>query len=228
MPLLVIVVPPAVMELIVSPPEVPKRFPAVTFDSANLTVPGVRRSGGHPWSRHGGCGGTVHDARNRGRRVRIFAVRQVVVVGERHGRDHRRVHVGGEAGHERRLVAEVAVRRVVRGVGDLIGKIGGHDHVRALDELTRGIGLGDRARIVHAGNRHLRHITGRVRRIHAVASRSTGRCRRPTGRNKHEPLPSPLKSRMATGRLGGPNFSPNCGENGSNSEAKSSVIPPVK
>ena len=33
---------------------------------------------------------------------------------------------------------------------------------------------------------------------------------------------------MATGRFGGANFSPNCGENGSNSEAKSSVMMPVK
>src|SRR5882757_3261291 len=33
---------------------------------------------------------------------------------------------------------------------------------------------------------------------------------------------------MATGRLAGENFSPNCGENGSNSDVKSSVMMPVK
>src|SRR5215469_9281086 len=33
---------------------------------------------------------------------------------------------------------------------------------------------------------------------------------------------------MATGMSGGENFSPNCGENGSNSEVKSSVMTPVK
>src|SRR2546427_5051620 len=33
---------------------------------------------------------------------------------------------------------------------------------------------------------------------------------------------------MDTGRLAGENFSPNCGENGSNSEVKSSVMMPVK
>jgi len=33
---------------------------------------------------------------------------------------------------------------------------------------------------------------------------------------------------MATGRFGGPNFSPNCGEKGSNSDEKSFVIVPVK
>src|ERR1700759_1121793 len=33
---------------------------------------------------------------------------------------------------------------------------------------------------------------------------------------------------MEMGRSGGANFSPNCGENGSNSEVKSSVITPVK
>ena len=38
----------------------------------------------------------------------------------------------------------------------------------------------------------------------------------------------PLKSRMETGRFGGPNFSPNCGENGSNSDAKSLVMVPAK
>src|SRR5215470_6472424 len=38
----------------------------------------------------------------------------------------------------------------------------------------------------------------------------------------------PVQSLMATGRLAGENFSPNCGENGSNSEVKSSVMTPVK
>ena len=33
---------------------------------------------------------------------------------------------------------------------------------------------------------------------------------------------------METGRYAGANFSPNCGENGSNSAVKSSVITPVK
>src|ERR1700761_2959242 len=38
----------------------------------------------------------------------------------------------------------------------------------------------------------------------------------------------PVQSLMEIGMLGGENFSPNCGENGSNSEVKSSVITPVK
>src|SRR5207302_9405193 len=38
----------------------------------------------------------------------------------------------------------------------------------------------------------------------------------------------PVQSLIATGRLAGENFSPNCGENGSNSEVKSSVMMPVK
>ena len=42
------------------------------------------------------------------------------------------------------------------------------------------------------------------------------------------PISLPEKSRKPTGRFGGPNFSPNCGENGSNSDAKSLVIVPVK
>src|SRR5205807_9611275 len=38
----------------------------------------------------------------------------------------------------------------------------------------------------------------------------------------------PLQALIEIGRSGGENFSPNCGENGSNSEVKSSVITPVK
>src|SRR5215471_1455547 len=38
----------------------------------------------------------------------------------------------------------------------------------------------------------------------------------------------PLQSLTETGKFAGENFSPNCGENGSNSEVKSSVITPVK
>src|SRR6267143_2258624 len=38
----------------------------------------------------------------------------------------------------------------------------------------------------------------------------------------------PVQSLMETGKLAGENFSPNDGENGSNSDVKSSVITPVK
>src|SRR5215813_5174864 len=38
----------------------------------------------------------------------------------------------------------------------------------------------------------------------------------------------PVQSLSEIGMSGGENFSPNCGENGSNSEVKSSVITPVK
>ena len=38
----------------------------------------------------------------------------------------------------------------------------------------------------------------------------------------------PDQSFNETGRFGGENFSPNCGENGSNSDVKSSVMTPVK
>jgi hypothetical protein len=38
----------------------------------------------------------------------------------------------------------------------------------------------------------------------------------------------PFQSLIETGRFAGENFSPKCGENGSNSEVKSSVMMPVK
>ena len=92
------------------------------------------------------------------RRIRVLGIRQVVVVRERLGRRHRRIHVGREARHERRLVAEVAVRRVVRRVRDHLA-VGRRLRIQVLD----------RARIVHAGDRHLRRVARRVRRVHFPA-----------------------------------------------------------
>ena len=101
--------------------------------------------------------GVAEHALDRRSRIRVFAVRQVVPIRERHGGNDRRVHVGGGARHERPLVAEVAVRRVV-------GRIGDH--------LTQGRRTGPRiedgTRVVHAREGHLRHVAGRVRRIDAV------------------------------------------------------------
>ncbi len=80
--------------------------------------------------------------------IRVLGIRQVVAFGKRHGRDYRCVHVGGEAGHERHFVAEVAIGRAIVWIGD-------HRAVRA------GYGT----RVVHARNRHLRSVAGRVGRI---------------------------------------------------------------
>ena len=91
-------------------------------------------------------------------RVRILGIRQVVVIRERLGRRHRRVHVGREARHERRLVAEVAIGRVV-------GRI--RDHLAV--SRRRRVQVLDRTRVVHARDRHLRRVAGRVRRVHFPA-----------------------------------------------------------
>ena len=77
------------------------------------------------------------------------------MIRERLRRRDGRVHVGREAGHERRLVAEVRVRRVV-------GRVRDHRVVRRRARVR----IQDRARVVHAGDRHLRRIAGRVRRVH--------------------------------------------------------------
>src|SRR4029077_3060676 len=65
----------------------------------------------HPGSRATTVGIARHRGNGRGQ-VRVFAVGQVIPVGEGLGRDHRRIHVLGLARHEGRLVTEVAVRRV--------------------------------------------------------------------------------------------------------------------
>ena len=69
-------------------------------------------------------------------------------------------------------------------------------------------------------------VTRRVRRVDFPGRVRSGRCRRPTGRRRCARSSFPVQSLMETGRSGGENFSPNCGENGSNSDVKSSVMMP--
>ncbi len=123
----------------------------------------VRATRGNPrtrigvaWGRHGRY--VMIDTGNRRRRVRIRAIRQIVVVRKGHRRDHRRIQVRGLPGHERNLIAEVAVGRVVRGILDH------HGLARRIECAAR-----NRTRVVHAGSHHLRDITGRVRGIDTPA-----------------------------------------------------------
>ena len=123
----------------------------------------------NPGSRATTTGGAGHGGHGW-RQIRVLAVGQVIAVGEGLGRDHRRIHVLGLARHERRLVTEVAIRRAVGGIGDLLGEVGRcHEGAGGVHVASRyRVGPRDRARIVHARDHHLRHVTGRVRRVDAI------------------------------------------------------------
>ena len=78
--------------------------------------------------------------------VRVVAIRRIVAFGKSRRGNHRSVQVVGIGGHERVLVAEVAVIRVVVRIGD-----------QAAWRWAR-----NRTRIVHASNHHPRRIAGGV------------------------------------------------------------------
>ena len=81
--------------------------------------------------------------------VRVVAIRRIVAFGKSRRGNHRSVQVVGIGGHERVLVAEVAVIRVEVRIGD----------------QTAWRWARNRTRIVHAGDHHPRRIAGRVRWI---------------------------------------------------------------
>ena len=92
--------------------------------------------------------------------IRVFAIGRVVARGEGRDRQHRRVQIVGQPRHERLGVAEVAVGRVVGGVGDHLAD-GGRADAR----------VQDRARVVHAGDQHVGAVARRCGWVHQPARR---------------------------------------------------------
>ena len=87
--------------------------------------------------------------RDRRRGIWIRAIRLVVSVRKGLHRHDGRVHVLRLPWHERNLVAELAVGRIIERVADGLARVRRVRHVR----------------IVHAGHHHVRCITGRVGRV---------------------------------------------------------------
>ncbi len=109
---------------------------------------GVQRCA-HPGSAAASRQGITQHGGDRRRGIGIRAIRRVVSGRKRlHGHD-RGVHVLRLAGHERDLVAELAVGRVVQRIADGLAGMRRVGHVR----------------IVHAGDHHGRRVAGRVRRV---------------------------------------------------------------
>jgi len=122
---------------------------------------------------HPGSGTTTAriagDGGNRRGCIRVGAIRWVIALREGRRRHHGRVHVLGLSRHERDLVAELAVRRVVQRIGD--ERAGEIERIRV-----------DRTRIVHARDHHRGCVPGRIRWVDLPRRVNSSHRRIPTGR----------------------------------------------